>query len=162
MRGGGGTWRVPPGQRFIIRKGLGAPVGSVLVGTAKLIERARRFKQQFGGGLRQAGIIAAGALHALEHHRDRITEDHDNARVLADGLAAMDGIELDPTSVETNIVRFKVSSMTGGAFVDGCYARGVFMLPGGTHGVRAVTHMDVDRPQIDQALDVIRGVLQEA
>ena len=143
-------------------KGLGAPVGSALVGTAALIQRARRFKQQFGGGLRQAGIIAAGALHALENHRDRIVEDHDNARVLADGLAAMGGIDLDASSVETNIVRFKVSSMTGGTFVDACHAKGVFMLPGGTHGVRAVTHMDVNRQQVEQALEVIRSVLAEA
>lgn len=143
-------------------KGLGAPVGSALVGSAKLIERARRFKQQFGGGLRQAGIIAAGAIYALEHHRARVMEDQENARVLADALASLDGIELDPSHVETNIVRFQVTSMTGGAFVDACYERGVFMLPGGTHGVRAVTHMDVGRPEIDKALEVIRSVLEEA
>ena len=143
-------------------KGLGAPVGSALVGTADLIWRARRFKQQFGGGLRQAGIIAAGALHALEHHRDRIGEDHENARVLAEGMAATDGIELDAARVETNIIRFEVTAMEAGSFVDACHARGVFMLPGGTHGVRAVTHMGVGREDIDGALEVIRGVLAGA
>jgi threonine aldolase len=143
-------------------KGLGAPMGSALAGTSGLVARARRFKQQFGGGLRQAGIVAAGALHALEHHRPRLGEDHENARILADGLAALDGIELDPTLVETNIVRFHVSAMEAGPFVDACHDRGVFMLPGGTHGVRAVTHMDVGRQDIDQALAVVRSVLEEA
>jgi threonine aldolase len=143
-------------------KGLGAPIGSTLVGSADLIQRARRFKQQFGGGLRQAGIIAAGALHALEHHRDRIPEDHENARVLAEGLANMPGIELDATGIETNIIRFVVTAMPAGPFVERCHAEGVFMLPGGTHGVRAVTHMDVSRSDIDKALDVVRAVLTDA
>jgi threonine aldolase len=85
-------------------KGLGAPVGSALCGSREFIQRARRFRKMFGGGMRQAGIIAAGALHALEHHRARLAEDHTNARTLADGLSLLPGIELDPASVQTNLV----------------------------------------------------------
>ncbi len=92
-------------------KGLGAPVGSALAGTREFIARARRFRKMFGGGMRQAGIIAAGALYALEHHRERLAEDHANARRLAEGLAGLAGIEIDPATVETNIVVFLVTSM---------------------------------------------------
>lgn len=143
-------------------KGLGAPVGSALVGSADLIARARRFRQQIGGGMRQAGIIAAGALHALEHHRERIPEDHANARTLAEGLAALDGVEVELDRVQSNIVRFGVTAMEAAPFVEACHARGVFMLPGGTHGVRAVTHLDVGADDILGALDVIGAVLSGA
>ena len=89
-------------------KALGAPVGSCLVGGRDFIARARRFKQQIGGGFRQAGIIAAGALHALRNHRSRLGEVHELARRFADGLAGIEGIEIDPASVETNIVSLPV------------------------------------------------------
>ena len=85
-------------------KGLGAPVGAVLAGSRELIDEAWRYKQMIGGALRQAGIVAAGALYALDHHVERLAEDHDNARTLARGLAEIPGIELDPAQVETNIV----------------------------------------------------------
>ena len=142
-------------------KGLGAPIGSALAGSAAFVERARRFKQVFGGGFRQAGIVAAGALHALEHHRERLAEDHRNARSLADGLASIEGISVEPTQVETNIVRFDVEAMAGGEFVDRCFERGVHLLPGGKRAVRAVTHLDVTADQIEQSLEVIRGVIGE-
>jgi len=142
-------------------KGLGAPIGSALAGSAALVERARRFKQVFGGGFRQAGIVAAGALHALEHHRERLAEDHRNARSLADGLASIEGISVEPTQVETNIVRFDVEAMAGGEFVDRCFERGVHLLPAGERAVRAVTHLDVTADQIEQSLEVIRGVIGE-
>ena len=99
-------------------KGLGAPVGSALVGDEEFIARARRFRKMFGGGMRQAGIIAAGALYALQNHRERLAEDHANARKLAEALAEMDGIELDPADVETNIVMFRVTSMPAAELVD--------------------------------------------
>jgi threonine aldolase len=140
-------------------KGLGAPMGSALVGGAEIIGRARRFKQQFGGGMRQAGIIAAGALHALENHRGRLDDDHRNARTLAEGLAEMDGAEVTLDQIQTNIVRFRVTAMEAAPFVEACHALGVFMLPGGTNGVRAVTHMDVSGDDIQKALGVIRTVL---
>lgn len=143
-------------------KGLGAPMGSALAGSNDLTRRARRFKQQFGGGMRQAGMIAAGALFALEHNRERLAEDHAHARRLAEGLAALDGLSVDPDTVQTNIVRFRVTAMTAAAFVEACHARGVHMLPGGEHGVRAVTHLDVDGDDIDTALGVIQEVLAGA
>ncbi len=142
-------------------KGLGAPVGSALAGSAAFVARARRFKALFGGGFRQAGIVAAGALHALDHHRVRLAEDHANARRLAAGLVAIPGIEVDPEAVATNIVRFRLSALGASAFVERCHAAGVHMLPSGTNGVRAVTHLDVSAADIDLALERIGGVMAE-
>lgn len=142
-------------------KGLGAPVGSALAGNAAFIARARRFKALFGGGFRQAGIIAAGALYALEHHRDRLADDHANARRLAEGLAAIDGIEVDAEAVTTNIVRFRLKAASAQTFVDRCHAEGVHMLPSGSQGVRAVTHLDISAADIDLALERIAGAMAE-
>lgn len=141
-------------------KGLGAPVGSCLVGSKDLIARARRFKQQFGGGFRQAGIVAAGALHALEHHRPRLQETHDNARRFAEGLAALPQIEIDPASVETNIVRFRLVGIDAGDFVEEAYRRGVHMLPGGGDAVRVVFYLDIQAPKVDEALSIIEESLR--
>jgi threonine aldolase len=143
-------------------KGLGAPVGSALSGSHALITRARRFKQMYGGGFRQAGILAAGALHAVDHHRDRLGEDVAHARLFAEALAGMDGVAVDLATVQSNIIRFEVTAMTAGAFVDRCHGRGVHMLPGGHHGVRAVMHLGVERSDVDAALGVIRDVLSAA
>ena len=96
-------------------KGLGAPVGSALCGPADLIRQARRHRKALGGGMRQAGIIAAGALYALEHHIDRLAEDHDNARILADAIRETPGLTLDPDIVDTNIVIFEVDPELGTA-----------------------------------------------
>lgn len=143
-------------------KGLGAPVGSALVGTRALVTRARRFKQMYGGGFRQAGILAAGAVHALDHHRALLADDVRRARRLAEALAGMEGIALDLDRVQSNIVRFTVPGMGAAAFVDACHARGVHMLPGGHVGVRAVAHLGVDDDDVDTALAVIGAVLAEA
>jgi threonine aldolase len=140
-------------------KGLGAPVGSALVGSRELVARGRRFKQMFGGGFRQAGVIAAGALYALEHHRERLAEDVARARRFAERLWKLPGVSFDLATVQSNIVRFEVTSMTAGAFVDGCHARGVHLLPGGHHGVRAVMHQDISDSESDQAVEVIQEVL---
>ena len=140
-------------------KGLGAPVGSALAGTAATVERARRFKQMFGGGFRQAGILAAGALYALDHHRGRLGEDIENARLLAQGLAKMPGVRIDPAGVATNIVRFQLQTMTAGVFVGACHDDGVHMLPAGPRGVRAVTHLDVCREDVLRALEIVRRVV---
>jgi threonine aldolase len=98
-------------------KGLGAPVGSALAGSSEFIQRARRFRKQFGGGMRQAGIIAAGALFALENHRARLVEDHANAQILAEGLAQLPAIELNPATVQTNIVRFGLTRIPADVIV---------------------------------------------
>ena len=131
-------------------KGLGAPVGACLAGSAELISEAWRYKQMWGGAMRQAGIIAAAGLHALDHHVDRLADDHANARRLAQGLAEIDGITIDPATVETNIVAFGVRDAP--AFCAALEAEGVRMGPLGSDRVRAVTHLDVDADDIERAL----------
>lgn len=143
-------------------KGLGAPVGSALVGTRAFVERARRYKKMFGGGMRQAGIVAAGALHALEHHRARLADDHREARRFAAAVSKMQGARIDLERVQSNIVRFEVTETTANAFVEACYARGLHMLPGGHRGVRAVMHLDVGSADVDAALEIIASVLAAA
>ena len=138
-------------------KGLGAPMGAVLAGSHETIEEAWRYKQMFGGALRQAGIVAAGALWALDHHVDRLAQDHEHARVLAEGLAELPGVELDPTAVETNIVVFRVRDAQ--TLCAQLAASGVVMGPLDDRTVRAVTHLDVDAEGIGQALGAVRAVL---
>jgi len=140
-------------------KGLGAPVGSALAGTRTFINRARRFRKMFGGGMRQAGIIAAGALYALEHHRTRLAEDHANARRLAEGIACLKGIDLDPATVETNIVIFRVTGMPAAALADRLKAAGVLVLAASAETIRAVTHLDVSCDEIEEAVRIMARVL---
>jgi len=137
-------------------KGLGAPVGSCLAGTAPLIERARRFRKMFGGGMRQAGIIAAGAMYALENHRDRLAEDHANARTLAEGISDLPGIELDLSTVETNIVMFRITSTPATEMVEKLAQADIGMLALVPNQIRAVTNLNVTRADIDQTVDAIR------
>lgn len=139
-------------------KGLGAPVGSALAGPSDFIARARRFKQQIGGGFRQAGIIAAGALYALRNNRERLAQDHEHALLLASGIAGLPGIEMDIGSVESNIVRFGVSSMPAGQFVDRLYQLGLHVLPYGKNGVRAIPYLNISRQQIKEAVEIIASV----
>ena len=136
-------------------KGLGAPVGACLAGSADFIEEAWRQKQMLGGAMRQAGIVAAGALHALQFHVERLAEDHENARRLADGLAGIPGITLDPATVETNIVVFEVQDAP--AFCARLAGNGVVMGAFGPRTVRAVTHLDVSPDDVDRALSAVRS-----
>jgi threonine aldolase len=138
-------------------KGLGAPVGACLAASRELIGEAWRFKQMMGGSLRQAGIVAAAGLYALDHNVERLAEDHDNARVLAEGLAELPGVELDPSKVETNIVIFEVPDARG--LSRELKERGVDISTLGERRMRAVTHLDVDRAGIESALDAFRSVL---
>ena len=140
-------------------KGLGAPIGAVLAGTAAFITRARRYKQLFGGAMRQAGIAAAGCLYALDHHVDRLVEDHENARRLARGLADIDGIEVRTAAPDTNMVFFDASGLglSNREFLDRLAAAGVRM-SGAGGSIRAVTHLDVSRADIDRALAAGRRV----
>jgi threonine aldolase len=138
-------------------KGLGAPVGACLAGSEELIEEAWRFKQMMGGALRQAGIVAAAGLYALDHNVERLAEDHENARVLAEGIAELAGARIDASKVETNIVIFEVDDPAG--VVTALLAEGVEMTQMGPGRIRAVTHMDVDRAGVERALDVLRRVL---
>ncbi len=141
-------------------KGLGAPVGSALAGTWALVERARRFKQQLGGGWRQAGVLAGAALHALEHHRDGLRRDVEAAGRFARALAEVDGVRLDVDRVQSNIVRFEVE-VDAGELATACHARGVHMLPNGAHGMRAVLHRDVSPDEANRALERFSEALGE-
>jgi threonine aldolase len=139
-------------------KGLGAPVGAVLAASRELIDEAWRYKQMMGGAMRQAGVLAAAALHALDHHVERLAEDHANARRLAAGLAEIDGVRIDPERVETNIVVFGVD---GAYEVCGqLWELGVQVAPLAPDRLRAVTHLDVDSAGIDSALGAFRQVLE--
>jgi threonine aldolase len=141
-------------------KGLGAPVGAVLAGSRDFVHEAWRVKQQIGGAMRQAGIIAAACLYALDHHVERLAEDHANAKVLAEGLAEIPGIELDPATVETNIAWFDVRGrMSASEVAAALEERGVLIGGFGPSRMRAVTHLDVDRADIEAALDALRTVL---
>jgi threonine aldolase len=143
-----------------LSKGLGAPIGGVLCGTRAFIEEAWRYKQMIGGAMRQAGIIAAAGIYALEHNIDRLAEDHANARLLAEGLAGIPGIEVDVTRVQTNMVFFDVAGLglTAAEFNDRMKAHGVrFSLPGTTL-LRGVTHLDVDTAGIHRAIAAAREV----
>lgn len=138
-------------------KGLGAPVGACLAGSEELIAEAWRYKQMLGGAMRQAGIVAAGALWALEHNVERLAEDHANARRLAEGLARIDGVAVDQLAVETNIVFFEVAD--AGALVRSLAADGIEMGALGRR-VRAVTHLDVDEDGVDRALEAVAAALR--
>ena len=140
-------------------KGLGAPVGSALAGSAELIDRARRFRKQFGGGMRQAGIIAAGALFALKHNRARLAKDHKNAKELVRGIAGLPGIKIDEKTVETNIVLFGISSKPANQVAEQLYQSGVHVLATGPEAIRAVTNLDISSRQIKEAVSVFEKVL---
>jgi threonine aldolase len=141
-------------------KGLGAPVGAVLAGSRDFVHEAWRVKQQIGGAMRQAGIIAAACIYALDHHVERLAEDHANARLLAEGLAEIPGIDLDPTTVETNIVWFDVRGPMGAEAVAAALREQGILIGGyGQHRMRAVTHLDVDRADIETALRALRRLL---
>jgi threonine aldolase len=140
---------------FCFSKGLGAPVGSVLCGSRDAVMRARRLRKMFGGGMRQAGILAAAALQAIEHHVARLVDDHANARRLAEGLQNL-GLPVDPLP-ETNIVIFDVADTIG--FARAAHACGVLVIPLDPGRFRAVTHLDVSADDIDEALTRIASLL---
>jgi threonine aldolase len=139
-----------------LSKGLGAPVGSLLAGPADLIKKALRFRNSIGGGMRQAGILAAAGLYALAHHRKRLVDDHKRARALADVIAGLPGFELDPTHVETNIVLFRVISRPVAEVVATLRAEGIWIAPFGPGQVRAVVHLDISQNDIEFTIQALR------
>ncbi len=143
-------------------KGLGAPAGSIVAGRAATVRRVHRFRKMFGGGMRQAGILAAAAVYALDHHIDRLAEDHANARRLAEALANMPHVSIDPGSVETNLVFFNVDERF--ATADGLCTilreQNILMLSEGRSRVRAVTHLDVSADDVDAAAKLIHRALK--
>lgn len=148
-----------------LSKGLGCPVGAVLVGSKDLIHEAWHWKHQFGGSMRQAGIIAAAGVYALEHHIDRLAEDHENARRLARGLAQLEGIVLDPPEIATNMVFFDCQGLgiSNMEMNKRLLQKGVRIGAGyGPKGLmRAVTHLDVDEAKVEKALTAIREIAGE-
>jgi threonine aldolase len=139
-------------------KGLGAPIGSALAGPREFVNRARRVRKLFGGGMRQAGMAAAAALYALEHHVERLTEDHRHARILAQAIADTPGLRLDPPDVETNLIWVEVEADLGPAkeVVAGLKQHGVLVHLAGPHTFRACTHLDVSSAQVERAAETIR------
>jgi len=148
---------------FCVSKGLGAPVGSVVCGSAAFVEQARRFRKMVGGGMRQAGVLAAAGVVALERMVDRLAEDHANARALAQALATMPGLAVDLDSVQTNIVILRVSRgdrrqsvAATEELVKGCAARKVKIHAMGPTAIRCVTHKDVDAEDTRRAIEAFR------
>ncbi|NOY93510.1 MAG: aminotransferase class I/II-fold pyridoxal phosphate-dependent enzyme [Deltaproteobacteria bacterium] len=139
-------------------KGLGAPIGSVLLGSQEQIAHALRVRRMFGGALRQVGVLCAAMLYALDHHLEALSEDHANAQRLAQGVAGLPGVRLDPASVQTNIVAFELERLSAADFVAGAAAEGVLLGAVGVRRVRAVTHRDVDAAAIDRALGSLSRV----
>jgi threonine aldolase len=141
-------------------KGLGAPVGAAIAGSREFITQSWRLKQQMGGAMRQAGIIAAGGLFALRHHVKRLADDHANARRLAEGLARLPGVKLDPASVETNLVFFDLTGeLDAPTVVERLLALGIRMGAMSARTIRAVTHLDVTAAHVEQALAATGTVL---
>jgi len=138
-----------------LSKGLGAPAGSVIAGPEPLIDEARRARKRFGGGMRQAGILAAAGLYALEHHRPRLADDHEKAQHLAEPIASLPAFELDVSAVETNILIFEVTDGTAADVVETLAEEDVLLTPFGPTTVRATTHRDVSMAEIKQAVTII-------
>ena len=145
---------------FCLSKGLGAPVGSLVVASAELMERARLYRKRLGGGMRQVGVLAACGLIALERMPARLNEDHANARLLAEGLAAIPGISSEPVKVQTNIVIFDVAGtgLPAAQFSAKLRERGVLANPVSASTVRMVTHMDVSRVECETALGACKEI----
>jgi len=141
-----------------LSKGLGAPVGSVIAGPRDFIRRCLRLRKMYGGGMRQAGILAAAGLHALDHHRARLADDHANARAFAERLAGRRNLRVDVARVQTNIVMIELEHGAPGAVVERARESGILLGLSGPHRIRAITHLDVDRATVLRAADVIAEI----
>ncbi|MFH1514760.1 MAG: GntG family PLP-dependent aldolase [bacterium] len=139
-------------------KGLGAPIGSAVTGSIEIIKKARKYRKLLGGGMRQAGIIAAGALFALDHHRERLADDHRCAKQLAEGIAGLPGIEIDLEKVETNIVIFFSKNIPAKELVQKLFSEGIWVLALGDEMVRAVTNMSVYDGDIERTIKVMKRI----
>ena len=141
-------------------KGLGAPIGSAVAGKKSFIDQARRVRKMFGGGMRQAGMIAAAAIYGLEHHRERLPEDHANARWLAEALHGRGGMMIELDSVQTNIVIMNIAQtkLSVPAAIEALKKEGVLLGPFGATTLRAVTHLDVNRAEVERAAAVFAKI----
>ena len=145
---------------FCLSKGLGAPVGSLICADKERITKLRRLRKMFGGGMRQAGILAAAGLYALEHNIERLAEDHVHAKRLAEALAELPGVRINPDHVETNIVVFDIGDTrrTADEMSATLKAEGLLLVPFSPTTLRAVTHLDVSSEQIEQACAILKKV----
>lgn len=146
-----------------LSKGLGAPGGSVLAGARSILDRAKRYRRMFGGAMRQVGFFAAAGLYALDHHVERLQEDHDNCRLIAERLAASRRVRLDLDRVMTNILIFEITQEGPEApsVVERARERGVLVFAFGPRTVRAVTHLDVDRAQCERAAEILVEAIEQ-
>ena len=144
-----------------LSKGLGAPVGSLVAGSKPFIDRVHRFRKMLGGGMRQVGIIAAAGIYALDHHLERLREDHQNAKRLAVGLKEIKGVSIDPRHVETNIVIFDVAeiAMKGGQLAEAMKKEGVLIHAISKTQIRLVTHLDVTDKDVEKTLKAFENIL---
>ncbi len=149
---------------FCLSKGLGAPIGSMIVSDRQRIHQLRRLRKVFGGGMRQVGILAAAGMYALNHHVDRLSDDHANARRLAQLLKAIPGVALDTDSVQTNIVLFQVpqSPKSSDELIKACREAGVLLNSVGDRAFRLVTHLDVTGDDIEKAGEIFTHVLTDS
>src|SRR6185312_545161 len=138
-----------------LSKGLGSPVGSVLVGSNDFIARAHRIRKMLGGGMRQAGVLAAACLHAVENHVERLAEDHANAKTLAEGLAGLPGLTLDPRLVQTNMIFGAVDAARIGALAEHLKKQGIIILP--NPSLRLVTHLDVSKDDVQKTIAAFKS-----
>ena len=144
-----------------LSKGLGAPIGSLIAGSKSFIDRVHRFRKMFGGGMRQVGIIAAAGIYALDHHLERLKEDHQNAKRLGVGLKEFKGVSIDPRHVETNIVIFDIGNagMTAGQVAEAMKKEGILIHAFSKTQIRLVTHLDVSAEDIEKTLESFGRVL---
>ena len=144
-----------------LSKGLGAPIGSLVAGSELFIDRVHRFRKMFGGGMRQVGIIAAAGIYALDHHFERLKEDHQNAKRLGVGLKEFKGVSIDPRHVETNILIFDVANtrMTALQVAEAMKKQGILIHAVGKTQIRLVTHLDVTAEDIEKALNAFKKIL---
>jgi threonine aldolase len=164
------TTRIPPEQyaqsadsvSVCLSKGLGSPIGSLVAGSKSFIHQVHRFRKMFGGGMRQVGIIAAAGIYALNHHRERLQEDHENAKTLALGLKELKGVSINPDHVETNIIIFDTAGtgMTAYQVSEEMKREGTLVHPVGKTQIRMVTHLDVNRKDVEKALEAFRKILR--
>lgn len=144
---------------FCLSKGLACPAGSVFCGSGETVQEARRWRKRLGGGMRQAGVLAAAGLIALDRMVDRLAEDHANARTLAEGLAEMDGVTCDLSRVQTNLVYFDLKRIGAPAFSDACFKRGLMGDWSGPKRMRLVTHYGINASDVQSALKICEEVL---
>lgn len=141
-----------------LSKGLGAPIGSIIAGTKEFIDKAFRVRKAWGGGMRQVGVIAAAGLYALKNNRDRLKEDHEKARMIAEWICSNPSLEIDMNSVQTNILVFKPLQISVPDALDKCKEKGLLFSVGKIDSLRAVTHLDVSFEDIQSALNIMQQV----